>query len=92
MGRVRLRVYGGVQGVGFRAFTRLAAQHIGIHAGFVRNHPDGSVEVEAEAADDEALEHFRQRVSRGPTYARVQRVDDLAPSALPLPSPFAILR
>ena len=40
-------ILGRVQGVGFRYFARQRAEAHGI-AGFVRNLPDGSVEVHAE--------------------------------------------
>lgn len=47
---------GGVQGVGFRATTRQMAQEMGL-TGFVKNLPDGSVEVIAQGVE-EVLEKF----------------------------------
>jgi len=47
--RVRLVVLGIVQGVGFRYAARDAANDCGV-AGWVRNLPDGSVELEVEGA------------------------------------------
>jgi acylphosphatase len=41
---LHILVSGNVQGVGFREFTRSAAQRLGI-AGWVRNLPGGEVEV-----------------------------------------------
>ena len=73
--RIRLRAYGGVQGVGFRAFVRKAARALGL-CGYVRNLADGTVEVEA-AGDPAALQQLRDTVERGPPYASVARVEDV---------------
>lgn len=62
-------VRGRVQGVGFRYFTRQRAEVHGI-SGFVRNLPDGSVEVHAEGAA-EALDTFEADLRRGPQFGRV---------------------
>ncbi|HLU39982.1 MAG TPA: acylphosphatase [Planctomycetota bacterium] len=79
MRRIRARVTGRVQGVGFRYFTASAGRALGL-AGFVRNEPDGSVVVEAEGppgAIEQLLEHLR----RGPGLARVAHVavEDIPP-------------
>lgn len=89
-GRLRLRLYGTVQGVGFRAFTRAAARRHGVH-GYVLNRQDGAVELEA-AGPDGALAAFRATVSQGPPYAAVQRVEELEPSARTLGTSFEIVR
>jgi acylphosphatase len=47
--RVRLVVSGRVQGVFFRDSCRAEARRLGVH-GWVRNRPDGTVEVVAEGA------------------------------------------
>ena len=60
---------GQVQGVGFRYFARQRAEVHGV-AGFVRNLPDGSVEVHAEGAPD-ALSSFESDLRRGPSFGRV---------------------
>ena len=60
---------GRVQGVGFRYFALRSAQRLNLH-GWVRNLPDGSVEIEAEGTR-EALERFAEEMQRGPTAARV---------------------
>jgi acylphosphatase len=68
-----LIVSGRVQGVGFRWFTaRVAAKHS--VRGFVRNLEDGRVEILAQA-DPPALEEFCERIRRGPSASRVDRVD-----------------
>lgn len=62
-------VRGQVQGVGFRYFARQRAEVHGV-AGFVRNLPDGSVEVHAEGALV-AVSAFEADVRRGPSFGRV---------------------
>jgi acylphosphatase len=76
----RYVIGGRVQGVGFRYFTEAAAAREGI-LGWVRNTPDGKVEVSAEG-DAEALERFERKLRHGPPGARVERVDvdDMAPT------------
>jgi acylphosphatase len=73
MKRLYARVYGYVQGVGYRAFAQAEAQRLGL-CGYVRNCADGTVEVVAEGEED-ALQLFLHALRRGPTGARVQRVD-----------------
>jgi acylphosphatase len=69
----RYLISGRVQGVGFRYFTEASARREGI-LGWVRNTPDGCVEVVAEG-DAEALERFERSLRHGPRGARVERVD-----------------
>ncbi|MCG6961650.1 MAG: acylphosphatase [Acidobacteria bacterium] len=80
----RYRVYGRVQGVGFRAFVWRSASDLGL-AGWVRNCYDGSVEVLAEAAPHDLLE-LEARLRRGPTWAHVSRVEvaDEPPGTAPV--------
>ncbi|NOX38330.1 MAG: acylphosphatase [Calditrichaeota bacterium] len=66
---VYVRVFGMVQGVGYRFFTQRKAREYGL-VGYVRNMPDGSVEVYAEG-DREVLENFLLDLRRGPVMARV---------------------
>jgi acylphosphatase len=69
----QFRVRGRVQGVFFRQGTKEQADLFGL-AGWVRNHPDGSVEgiVQGPAP---ALESLRDWLSRGPPMARVVSVE-----------------
>jgi acylphosphatase len=85
-------VRGDVQGVGFRYFVRQHARELGIR-GWVRNRPDGTVEVQAEG-DTTSVHQLRELLSEGPAGARVTRVDDLPPGGQPadLPFPFTVLR
>ena len=75
----RYLISGRVQGVGFRYFTEAAAAREGLH-GWVRNLPDGRVEIDVEGEAD-AVERFERNVRHGPPGARVQdvNVDDTVP-------------
>lgn len=66
-------VRGTVQGVGFRYFTMRQAQKLGV-TGYVRNLPNGDVEVCAEG-DQETLSSLLAAVKRGPLGAYVQDVN-----------------
>jgi acylphosphatase len=70
----RFVVRGRVQGVGFRWFVEREAHILGI-AGWVRNNPDGSVEVLAQGTRDQ-LSGFRSRLREGPRAARVDAVEE----------------
>lgn len=65
-------VSGRVQGVGFRAWTKsLCEQHS--CTGWVRNCPDGTVELQAEGATEQLQKVF-QRLHQGPSLAKVMKV------------------
>jgi len=66
-------VIGKVQGVYYRASTKQKADALGVK-GFVRNQPDGSVYIEAEAAP-EILRQFVEWCHRGSERAQVQHVE-----------------
>lgn len=70
--RVYIKIYGFVQGVGFRFFVERHANRLGI-TGWVRNHPDGSVEVLVEG-EEEALFELIELCKRGPIGADVEDV------------------
>lgn len=91
MSELHVRVTGIVQGVGFRWFVRERGRRLGLN-GWVRNLPDGSVEVAA-SGDDGQLELLRGELLRGPRGAVVSELQQLA--ATPQPStnqPFDIVR
>jgi acylphosphatase len=73
MRRVRAIVTGRVQGVAFRASTVHEAHRHGL-TGWVRNLPDGSVELEAQG-DDAHVAALLAWCQHGPSAARVRRVD-----------------
>jgi acylphosphatase len=65
----RYLIGGRVQGVGFRYFAEEVAHREGVH-GWVRNLPDGRVEVAADG-DAESIERFERSLRHGPRGARV---------------------
>lgn len=73
------RVFGRVQGVGFRQWTRRTAERLGL-VGTVRNLPDGSVEVRA-LGPSAVLRELETALQRGPLAARVDRVESMVFSA-----------
>jgi acylphosphatase len=65
-----VRIYGQVQGVFLRAWTRDQAEELGVK-GWVRNCPDGRVEAHVEGAES-AVEDMIERMRRGPPAAIVE--------------------
>lgn len=62
-----------MQGVFFRASTREEARRLGL-SGWVRNLPDGRVEVMA-CGEEQALRELLSWLGHGPAHANVTRVD-----------------
>lgn len=82
-------VRGLVQGVGFRWFVRREARTRGL-TGWVRNLPDGSVEVLARGPEA-SMASLEAALARGPAGARVDQVEMRpAPDLADLPDPFQI--
>ena len=73
MEQIRAVVYGVVQGVGFRYHTCQVAQQLGVK-GFVRNQPDGTVEIVAVGTSDQ-LNSLLDWAKRGPVGAQVDQVE-----------------
>lgn len=73
--KILLVVHGFVQGVGYRTFVRGRALDHGIR-GYVRNMPDGSVEIFADA-EPQALRKFEDAINiyvgSGPKVLRIDR-------------------
>lgn len=72
MNRLHATVTGRVQGVGFRYFVKSAAQQLEL-TGYVRNLPNGDVEIVAEGSTD-AVEELRMRLWKGPMFSNVVNV------------------
>lgn len=71
---LHLYLSGRVQGVGFRHFARREAGKLGL-VGWVKNLPDGRVEIQV-AGDRERLEEYKQRLDGGPSFARVDHIEE----------------
>lgn len=88
--RMRLRITGHVQGVGFRWFVVAEGRRLGL-PGWVRNNPDGSVELESEGPAAK-LAALRSRAGKGPPAARVDEVQEVIASVEELPARFETRR
>lgn len=64
-----VRVIGRVQGVGFRYYTLEQARSLGI-SGWVKNLPDGSVEITA-TGQEQDMNIFLENVKKGSSFSRV---------------------
>jgi len=71
--RIRIKVFGYVQGVFFRYTTRKVARKLGL-TGYVKNMPDGTVYIEAEGPKEKLFE-LLEFSKQGPTYAKVEKVE-----------------
>ena len=67
-----VRVYGRVQGVFYRAWSRDQAVRLGV-TGWIRNCPDGRVEAHVEG-DEAAVEQMIGCLRRGPPAAQVEDI------------------
>ena len=70
---VSITVSGRVQQVGYRHYTRLAAQDYDIK-GKIENKADGSVYIEAQG-EEKNLQEFIDFCKKGPVWARVDNID-----------------
>jgi len=70
--RLHAQIEGHVQGVGFRYFTLEQARRLGL-TGWVRNMPNGHVEVCAEGSRQD-LEEFLRKLYEGPSGAYVRDI------------------
>ena len=71
----RFLISGEVQGVGFRYFAQRSSARHQVR-GYVKNLPDGRVEVLAEGSAKEVNE-FRMDLAAGPAYSNVTSVEEL---------------
>lgn len=73
MKELEATMYGKVQGVGFRAFTKKQAQRRDL-AGWVKNMSDGTVRTVVQGPE-EKLREFAEKLKAGPYFAEVQDID-----------------
>jgi acylphosphatase len=90
MKRVHVHVAGRVQGVWYRASAARKASELGL-TGWVRNLPDGRVELVAEG-DAEAVDALLSWCRRGPPLARVAGLDIREMAVTGEFAEFAVLR
>lgn len=91
MSDLHVRVTGVVQGVGFRWFVRERARRLGL-SGWVRNLPDGSVEVVA-AGDQGQIDLLMGELKKGPPGAIVDAIQPASTKPEhPMNSPFGIIK
>lgn len=70
----RFIISGEVQGVGYRYFAQRSAARHQVH-GYVRNLDDGRVEALAEGPPN-AVEEFKHDLVAGPSYSRVEHLEE----------------
>ena len=74
----RYIVYGRVQGVGFRRFVLRCADEYSV-GGWVKNRPDGNVEIEAIGTQAE-ISGFIGKVAEGSWFSNVEEIEELTSS------------
>jgi len=73
MERITAVAKGRVQGVGYRHFVAGCAQVTGVH-GYVRNMPDGTVEMVAESSPAALADFVRMVHARSETLMKVEEI------------------
>jgi len=70
---VKVRVFGFVQGIGYRSWTKRKAEELGLK-GWVKNLEDGSVEGHLEG-EESSLNLMIELMKKGPRFARVEKIE-----------------
>jgi acylphosphatase len=86
----KFTVSGMVQGVGYRFFAQRAAARHQVR-GYIKNLKDGRVEALAEG-DASAVEGFKHELLTGPTYSKVEEIEEIVLEPSNLYSSFRIER
>jgi len=73
--RIQMKIFGRVQGVGFRYFAKTMADQLHI-MGYVRNEYDESVFIDAQGRKED-IDRFIAYISKGPSYGEVHRIDKI---------------
>ena len=69
MKTVKLIISGSVQGIGYRAWVKREATHLGV-TGWVKNRNDGTVEMVL-SGNDQSIKTLIGRLWKGPMFAHV---------------------
>lgn len=70
---INIKIYGRVQGVGFRFFVKRIAFDLNIF-GWVKNMSDGSVYIEAEGSEKD-LRKLLKIFHQGPAFSKVEKIE-----------------
>lgn len=73
MKRVHIKIFGDVQGVGFRSLAQHRAKKLGVN-GWVRNNQDGTVEAVFEG-EDSAVDDMIEWCKQGPPTSHVEKIE-----------------
>lgn len=88
--KLNLKIFGDVQGVGFRYYTVELARDLGL-SGWVKNDSDGSVELLAEG-EEEKLQNLLSWAKKGPPLAKVTNIESTFSEATNQFSSFEVRR
>jgi len=86
----KFTISGMVQGVGYRFFAQRAAARHQVR-GYIKNLKDGRVEALAEG-DAASVEGFKHELLTGPTYSKVEEIEEIVLEPSNLYSSFRIER
>jgi len=70
---VKVKVFGFVQGIGYRSWTKRKAEELGLK-GWVKNLEDGTVESYLEG-EEHSLNLMIELMKKGPRFARVEKIE-----------------
>ena len=79
---IHIKVFGRVQGVGFRAWTCRQANSLCL-SGWVRNRISGSVEIMADGNEKDIVV-FLKLCQKGPLFSRVDRIEPVSTPDAPI--------
>tara|TARA_B100001121_G_C18604692_1_gene581217 strand:+ start:50 stop:325 length:276 start_codon:yes stop_codon:yes gene_type:complete len=73
-----LKIFGRVQGVGYRVWTKRLADSLNF-VGWVKNCDDGTVEIEI-YCDEKKKNLFKNKCYKGPLLSKVERIEETSKS------------
>ena len=72
--KVKIKIYGGVQGVFFRVSAQEKANELGIVCHETSNMPDGTIDIIVEG-DEENVSRYTEWCKNGPDLAKVEKIE-----------------